>query len=301
MKAQRRLVGLARRTGARSCNLCEIAKPPTFDGNEKHWPDFRFKFEAVLSLIGLRELLNLAAAWPGHITVEECSPQVLTKSHLLYLILLQTCSGKALAILRLVKDNHGLDVWRVLVHEYAPTNASRSAAMLTGLLQPKWADDIGQFAEALLGWEKALDEYEAVSGKLLPEEVKTAVLSRRAPSVVRRFLQVNPTEYETYADMKLAIQKFLQKGRYYDASGFTDCVDMDVSVLAPANVGMLNGSAQWRSSQPQPGQGGGRDKGKAGGKDGGRGKARGVRPCWKCGGAHLAWNCMKGSGKGGGA
>eukprot|EP00972_Heterocapsa_arctica_P007980 1166321-Heterocapsa_arctica.AAC.1 len=65
--------------------------------------------------------------------------------------------------------------------------------MLTGLLQPKWADDIGQFPEALLAWEKALDDYEVVSGKLLPEEVKTAVLRRRAPSLIRRFLQVVPT------------------------------------------------------------------------------------------------------------
>eukprot|EP00972_Heterocapsa_arctica_P055678 8214369-Heterocapsa_arctica.AAC.1 len=59
--------------------------------------------------MGLRELLNLAAVWPERITVQECSPQVLANSHLLYLILLQVCSGKVLAILRLVKGNHGLD------------------------------------------------------------------------------------------------------------------------------------------------------------------------------------------------
>eukprot|EP00972_Heterocapsa_arctica_P057004 8411294-Heterocapsa_arctica.AAC.1 len=61
--------------------------------------------------MGLCELLNLAAVWPEHITARECSPQVLAKSHLLYLILLQVCSGKALAILRLVKDNLRLDAW----------------------------------------------------------------------------------------------------------------------------------------------------------------------------------------------
>eukprot|EP00972_Heterocapsa_arctica_P078755 11612943-Heterocapsa_arctica.AAC.1 len=32
--------------GSKLLNLREIAKPPTFDGQEKHWPDFRFKFEA---------------------------------------------------------------------------------------------------------------------------------------------------------------------------------------------------------------------------------------------------------------
>eukprot|EP00972_Heterocapsa_arctica_P075451 11129273-Heterocapsa_arctica.AAC.1 len=40
--------------GSKLLNLREIAKPPTFDGQEKHWPDFRFKFEAVLALMGLR-------------------------------------------------------------------------------------------------------------------------------------------------------------------------------------------------------------------------------------------------------
>eukprot|EP00972_Heterocapsa_arctica_P010763 1577543-Heterocapsa_arctica.AAC.1 len=28
--------------GSKLLNLREIAKPPTFDGLEKHWPDFRF-------------------------------------------------------------------------------------------------------------------------------------------------------------------------------------------------------------------------------------------------------------------
>eukprot|EP00972_Heterocapsa_arctica_P030297 4461014-Heterocapsa_arctica.AAC.1 len=70
--------------------------------------------------------------------------------------------------------------------------------------------------------------------------------------------------------MKLAIQKFLQKGRFYDASGFTqDGTDLDVSALAPASAGKPSGSAQWRSSPPQAG---GRGRGSGGGKmDGGRG------------------------------
>eukprot|EP00972_Heterocapsa_arctica_P095471 14080729-Heterocapsa_arctica.AAC.1 len=80
--------------------------------------------------------------------------------------------------------------------------------------------------------------------------------------------------------MKVAIQKFLQKGRYYDASGFTD--NMDVSALAPANVGKLSGSAQSRLPLPQS-RGKGALKG-GGGRDGGRGKAGGAKPCWKCGG-----------------
>eukprot|EP00972_Heterocapsa_arctica_P038243 5630421-Heterocapsa_arctica.AAC.1 len=70
--------------------------------------------------------------------------------------------------------------------------------------------------------------------------------------------------------MKLAIQKFLQKGRFYDASGFAqDGTDMDVSALAPASASKLGGSSQWRSSPPQAG---GRGRGAGGGKiDGGRG------------------------------
>eukprot|EP00972_Heterocapsa_arctica_P068468 10116136-Heterocapsa_arctica.AAC.1 len=60
--------------------------------------------------------------------------------------------------------------------------------MLTGLLQPKWSEDVTVFAEALLTWEKAIEDYQVVSGKLLPEEVKTAILARKAPATVRRFL-----------------------------------------------------------------------------------------------------------------
>eukprot|EP00972_Heterocapsa_arctica_P026503 3903302-Heterocapsa_arctica.AAC.1 len=78
--------------------------------------------------------------------------------------------------------------------------------MLTGLLQPKWSEDLTVFLEALLAWEKAIEDYQAVSGKPLPDEVKTAILARKAPALVRRFLQFVPIDYLTYAEMKLAIQ-----------------------------------------------------------------------------------------------
>eukprot|EP00972_Heterocapsa_arctica_P072835 10755040-Heterocapsa_arctica.AAC.1 len=57
------------------------------------------------------------------------------------------------------------------------------------------------FLEALLAWEKAIEDYQAVSGKLLPEEVKTAILARKSPAPVRRFLQFVPIDYQTYAEM----------------------------------------------------------------------------------------------------
>eukprot|EP00972_Heterocapsa_arctica_P048194 7106411-Heterocapsa_arctica.AAC.1 len=70
---------------AKLLHLRDSAKPPQFSGADTAWPEFKFRFKAVMSLLGMGDLLKLAAATDHVITVVECSAEVMVKSRLLYL------------------------------------------------------------------------------------------------------------------------------------------------------------------------------------------------------------------------
>ena len=42
---------------ARLVDLRGIARPPTFSGKDEEWPEFRFRMEAIASLLGCEEIL----------------------------------------------------------------------------------------------------------------------------------------------------------------------------------------------------------------------------------------------------
>eukprot|EP00972_Heterocapsa_arctica_P073639 10873519-Heterocapsa_arctica.AAC.1 len=101
--------------------------------------------------------------------------------------------------------------------------------------------------------------------------------------------------------MKLAIQKYLQRGKHYDSLGFEDNTSMDVSALqlattqgkVPAAPCRWCGGPHYDASCVK-GKG---KRGVAGAGGGGSGKSPG--PCWYCGQAHWSKMCTKGKGKGG--
>ncbi len=224
--------------GAKLLDLKGVARPPTFNGEERSWPEFRFKFLSVMELMGAGAWMRAAASLRRPIAMSECSPEIAAKSRLLYMVLIQVCTGKPLTILRLVTEANGLEAWRLIVAEYEPATATRFAAMLTALLSPQWPDDAAGFMVSLMTWERAVAEYEVASGQPLPADIRRAVVPRRAPSVIRSFLRVLPDECATYQAMRAAIANFIARGRYYGVEGSP--TPMDVGALGPpGRLGLL--------------------------------------------------------------
>ncbi len=103
----------------RLLDLKGVARPPSFSGRQEEWAEWRFKFLSAMYLLGIGKYLRLAetVGRPITMTPEEVSPAVRKKSELLYAVLVAVCSGKALTLLKLVRENNGLEVWRLLADE----------------------------------------------------------------------------------------------------------------------------------------------------------------------------------------
>eukprot|EP00972_Heterocapsa_arctica_P032029 4718866-Heterocapsa_arctica.AAC.1 len=76
----------------------------------------------------------------------------LEKGVLWFNVLVQICSGKALAILMVVPSGNGFEAWRMFCKEFEPSSSARCAAMLAGLLAPRW-DRAVSFIDQWLAWE----------------------------------------------------------------------------------------------------------------------------------------------------
>ena len=118
-------------------DLRGFARPPEFKGVDSEWVDYRFKMLAVCELLELADLMRRAETYPQEIRLDETEPEVRRRSAVLYSILVQTCTNKALSIVRLVRQGNGFEAWRRMCREFAPRTATRHAAMLTGVLTPK--------------------------------------------------------------------------------------------------------------------------------------------------------------------
>ncbi len=119
-------------------DLKGLAKVPIFDSKDEMWEEWKFRFEAVMDLVGVGDVMRLAAGLEREITLEEMNEENRHKARLLYQILLQSVTGKALTLLRAVARSSGLEAWRRLNQEWMPYSAIRHSALLVKLLSPVW-------------------------------------------------------------------------------------------------------------------------------------------------------------------
>eukprot|EP00959_Pyramimonas_sp_CCMP1952_P388007 8131017-Pyramimonas_sp.AAC.1 len=73
-------------------------------------------------------------------------------SKLLHAMLTTKAQRKALAMVALAGRREGLVAWRAIKNEYEPGVGNRFAAMLSGLPNPRW-DDQMPFADQLVDWD----------------------------------------------------------------------------------------------------------------------------------------------------
>ena len=109
-----------------------------FSGNDADWPDWRFRFQVCCDLVDAGDVMRLAVMEQDPIPLQRLVPQCRTRARFLYGLLVQVCAGRALALLRIVPDNNGLEAWRVMCREYEPKVAARTTAMLSAILNPTW-------------------------------------------------------------------------------------------------------------------------------------------------------------------
>ena len=135
----------------RMVDLRGLGRPPTFGGKESEWQEFRFKLESLGSLLGLERAMQVR---DGSLLPAEDR----VKSHFLYNLLVQICEGRALLLIRNVRNADGCCAWQRLVTEYDPDVPSRHCAVLSALLTPLWKVEL-PFLDQLYAWEEAVAQW----------------------------------------------------------------------------------------------------------------------------------------------
>ena len=106
-QAQPRMVGTAESIhpmtalSSRLVDLKGVAKPPTWDGREQAYQEWKFRFESVMALLDLEVGMKQAVDTGGQEALDTLSSMERGRSKLLYNILVQVVSGKALSLVRL--------------------------------------------------------------------------------------------------------------------------------------------------------------------------------------------------------
>ena len=110
-----------------------MEKIPIFDGNEAHFAEWRFTFEATCGRLGLEEVLRQSVSSThdeASINVFAQQPEVSLKNKAVYYLLVASCRGRAQVLVRGVPKHAGLVAWRQMVRLYEPQVGSRLNAML---------------------------------------------------------------------------------------------------------------------------------------------------------------------------
>ncbi|CAE8611618.1 unnamed protein product [Polarella glacialis] len=235
-----------REVAGRMVDMRGVAKPPNFTGLETDWAEWKFRMEAILSLLGLDDLAEAAVREGVDADARLLSDADELRSKMLYNLLVQLCSGKALSLVRTVRRADGLGSWAKLVREYEPSVAARHCAMLSSLLCPGF-EDSKPFTEQLLEWERRITDYELVTKAMFPDAYKCAVISRWAPKRVREFLRVNTSDLTaSYVELKRALRDLQVRSQTFDAAG-QGSQDQH-SEYVPMIVDALKGLGKWKTA-----------------------------------------------------
>ena len=228
----------AARTGAPESSVCFVdkkvfGKPAMFDGVEKNYTDWEFGFVnwfACLSDDAEKKLIE-AAEYPRDISMSAIGTSTRSLSRALYLILSQSCRGRALDLVKGVAEKNGFEAFRRIRKEYAPKSANRVTAMLAKLISEDFKR--GDFSSGLTQWENDVREYERVSATTLDERLKVAVVLKGAPTEIQTILQMNGEAQRSYKVLKEIITSYNVARTTWRGDGKVQVPD------DPVDVGMV--------------------------------------------------------------
>ena len=194
--------------------------------------------------------------------------------------LVMLTSESALRIVQSVTDNNGVEALRRLTRRFNPVTQGRVLSILNAILQVDLMGDESQLMDRIVQWEQKINEFEQLSREILPDIIKRAIITERAPAQVKTHLLVNAQTLASYSLVRAAVESFVTAGRQWGNGS------------QPMEVDALYGKGKSKGGKWGKDKGHGKEKGhgKDKGKDKGvKGKEKSSRPekfegyCGKCG------------------
>ena len=235
-----------------------------FSGRDEDWPSWPIKAHAFFALMGWDEFID---------TVEASTDMAVDNAHLgergaavsklLHAMLITKTQRKALAMVTLAGRHEGFVAWRAIKAEYEPGVGNRFAAMLSGLLNPKW-DDSRPFTDQLVDWDNDVARYTMQAGKDFGDEFRIATLLVHSPEPFKTVLRNAPTTAKaTHAALRAHLREWQASGLVFapsGASGLADAMEVGIGrryrrprppqqAVAPAPIQGRQGARQGRQDR----------------------------------------------------
>ena len=273
---------------SRLVDLKGVARPPMWDGRDATYSEWKYKFEATMSLLDLDEGMRrfVGDGIEDVIPLSAMTERDRAYSKLLFNILLHVTGGKALSLVRLGERNNGFAAWQRIYQAYEPDEGIRKMSMLSAILTPSWEQ--GSFWEHLLRWERAINRYEEATRGAVNDEVKCSVVQRWAPPHIKAYLRVAGAEvFATYRGLRAGIKSYVERCRVFDEFGqkvtstpevVTGAVPMEVDAVIKGK-----GKGNKGPSAPSP-------KGKGRGRGQGKGRGGGSPSPWVATAPSTSWS-----------
>jgi len=255
-----------------------LGRPKDWDGRDEGFDAFAFKFANWLSGMPGRveELLEAAACEKEPISTAVFGHRTAIMAAGVNQALRSLVEGKALDIVKQVPEKgNGFEAWRRLWAEYRPLNANRKVSLLERVMdeRPSSSED---FSSWYFRWLELIRQTEMVRQRPLDDDIKCAVVLKRAPPELRDHLVLQAGAIaDTFSTMNQIITTWMIARRSFPPTGLMK------QSKEPAGMEV---SAVWQ------------DKGKGKGK----GKPKGFfgKGSWsKDGGKSYAGSWSKGFGK----
>ena len=214
---------------------------PDLDAEQREWPEYRFQLTNFL--VGLDpgfadELERVEANREDELDIETMDTPTRERTYQLYSFLGGLMRGRLLAQVRGVPHRNEFEAWRRLLNMMEPVARGRSLGLLQHLVGDSYWAGGTDFQTQLLKWERAVDEYQRVSGRDFPPELKVATVLRHSPAEIRTHLLLRVTDTTTYLQLRALVVEYLQANRNY-AEQFADSRADD-----PMEVGQVKGKGK---------------------------------------------------------
>ena len=170
-----------------------LGKPPSFDGNDAEYQDFRFSFRIHMSLVSTvshtvdGQVRNRAKSdLPGSREIALGDAHLKCCIQMYYSLALIT-KGSVRTLVRSVEESNGAEAWRLIHNRYASDTQNRQYALMQEIMMSAklWWDHAERFESGLRAWELDVGEWENVSGTALADAVNYTVIMHMAPIFLR--------------------------------------------------------------------------------------------------------------------
>ena len=206
-----------------------MGRPPSFDGNEKMWREWRGKMTAYLYATdaGAESSLKWVEVQSTPITIdlmkENCINQqgVVDDAELqvgialnkkLYLILSDTCKGEPYRMVESAGYGNGFEAWRVLMRRYASKTPGTKRALLQNLFSLKPATSADTFETTLLNMEEMVRRYDSMATTSMSEDIRCAILVACCPRDLKEYLDMSSEEF-VYSDLRNKVNTWMERKR----------------------------------------------------------------------------------------